>query len=393
MHSARKPFLIFPRPSKKFGRIYYVQFRLALADGSLTVPRSTGQTSEGRGRDLGGRTDQEGNPGGSQRGRDPRAELIAFLTDFWAFDKSQYVQGLLNRGKTISRLYCRTMTQMVGKFVEPHFKGRRISSLTADDFDRWMAKLAADGTAARTINLARQSINVPLNDAVRMRRIQWNPLTPVRKYHEDHTERGTLTPKEFSTLLALGTASTHVSAPRSLSGRCADCAWGEIRGLRWADVDTAAGLIRVRHSYVAVDGLRDTAKHGSNRETLLIPTVAETLDAIKSDLPAEPDPEAFVVADGDEPMKAFRIREQGFYAALDRIGITDKVREARGIVFHSLRYLFNTHLRGFIADSALRRLTGHKSEAMTDLYDRGNGLEELATGKAAKPERKSRKRM
>ena len=27
-HSARKPFLIHPRPSKKFKRIFYVQFRM-----------------------------------------------------------------------------------------------------------------------------------------------------------------------------------------------------------------------------------------------------------------------------------------------------------------------------------------------------------------------------
>jgi hypothetical protein len=42
-HRARKLFLVFPRPSKKFKHLYYVQFRLS--DGSLTSPHSTGRTS------------------------------------------------------------------------------------------------------------------------------------------------------------------------------------------------------------------------------------------------------------------------------------------------------------------------------------------------------------
>jgi integrase len=71
-------------------------------------------------------------------------------------------------------------------------------------------------------------------------------------------------------------------------------------------------------------------------------------------------------------MRADPIRE-AYYAALESIGIKD--REARKIVFHSLRYWYNTQLRGSIPESVLRRFTGHHSEEMTDLYDAGKEID------------------
>ena len=41
---------------------------------------------------------------------------------------------------------------------------------------------------------------------------------------------------------------------------------GEIRGLRWADVDAARKFVHIHTSYVEIDGERDQAKHGSNRD-------------------------------------------------------------------------------------------------------------------------------
>lgn len=85
-----------------------------------------------------------------------------------------------------------------------------------------------------------------------------------------------------------------------------------------------------------------------------------------------------------------------YYMALDRVGLKGEGRRARGIVFHSLRYWYNTQLRGAIPENVLRRFTGHHSAGMTDLYDAGKGidfqkararLEELAAPAAKDSER------
>ncbi len=139
-------------------------------------------------------------------------------------------------------------------------------------------------------------------------------------------------------------------------------------------MDTSAKVLRIHASYVDVDGERDQAKHGSNRDVPLPSAVSEALEDWRSEPPATR-PENWVSCDTEQPnqpMRADLIRE-AYYAALIDIGI--KNREARRIVFHSLRYWYNTQLRGSIPEAVLRRFTGHHSEEMTDLYDAGKEID------------------
>jgi integrase len=45
-----------------------------------------------------------------------------------------------------------------------------------------------------------------------------------------------------------------------------------------------------------------------------------------------------------------------------------RLGEVRGLGFHAWRHWYNSMLRGQVPDHALRALTGHRSEAMTDHY-------------------------
>ena len=58
-----------------------------------------------------------------------------------------------------------------------------------------------------------------------------------------------------------------------------------------------------------------------------------------------------------------------FYSALVRIGITDIQRIERNITFHSWRHFFNSYMRTRIPDNQLRKITGHRTIAMTEHYD------------------------
>jgi integrase len=54
---------------------------------------------------------------------------------------------------------------------------------------------------------------------------------------------------------------------------------------------------------------------------------------------------------------------------MDANGISPADREARNITFHSARRFFNTLLRHEkVADSIIRRFTGHDSDEMTEHY-------------------------
>ncbi len=59
------------------------------------------------------------------------------------------------------------------------------------------------------------------------------------------------------------------------------------------------------------------------------------------------------------------------YLALKHIGINEEERQARNIAFHNWRIWFNTLCRlNKILDAKVRRLTGHRTAAMTELYTR-----------------------
>jgi integrase len=57
-----------------------------------------------------------------------------------------------------------------------------------------------------------------------------------------------------------------------------------------------------------------------------------------------------------------------FYRALERVGVSPEQRKEQNITIHSLRHTFNSLMRNRIPDSKPRKLTGHKSEEMTDHY-------------------------
>jgi integrase len=59
----------------------------------------------------------------------------------------------------------------------------------------------------------------------------------------------------------------------------------------------------------------------------------------------------------------------GFKGALEKIGIGKAERERRGLTVHGWRHFLNTTLRmANVADSKVRKVTGHRSLKMTEHY-------------------------
>lgn len=363
------PFSLYRRKLKSKEPVWYVKLRDP-DTGRYSAWRSTGEVRKAAARAQAFKMLKDGQTGATQKG-----ELIPFLEGFWDFNTSAYVKGRLARGGTIGRMYCYTMLSLVKRHVEPYFKGRRLHSLTATDFDSWMAALSDKGVSHRTINYARQAVNVALNYLVSLRRLPWNPVLPAKPYKEIHARRGIFTVKEYRALLTLPDLDPRQLIAIALGG-LAGLRLGEIRGLRWEDVDQENGIIHVHTSYVEMDNERDQAKHGSNRDALLSSPIIRALEAWMALSPAKA-PHDFIICQLDHferPMPSDTLRYQ-FYTALKRIGISEDTRAERALCFHSLRHWFNSQLRGAIPDHVLRGLTGHKNAEMTELYSHANPID------------------
>ena len=113
----------------------------------------------------------------------------------------------------------------------------------------------------------------------------------------------------------------------------------------------------------------------------LVPIPRKTAEALSALIAlhrwGEPLPEDVVFwgPDRSTPMSKTAMLNQ-YKCALRKIGITEAQRRSRNLVFHSYRHGFNTLVRGRVADEQLRRVTGHKTLAMTNNYDQP-GIEQL----------------
>ena len=75
----------------------------------------------------------------------------------------------------------------------------------------------------------------------------------------------------------------------------------------------------------------------------------------------------------DKPLTTWFLLEH-FKCVLTKAGIDC---ETRNITIHSLRFTYNSLLRGEISGDDLRLMVGHTDERMTEYYDKSKAIEHL----------------
>jgi integrase len=114
---------------------------------------------------------------------------------------------------------------------------------------------------------------------------------------------------------------------------------GELRALRWRDVDFAKQTVFVRANFT--HGRLGPPKSGLIRSVPLIDQAARALDGLsRREAFAEPGDLVFCEEFGT-PVRDDRLRER-FYAALERAGLASKRSGDDPMVFHDLRHTFGT---------------------------------------------------
>jgi integrase len=162
----------------------------------------------------------------------------------------------------------------------------------------------------------------------------------------------TLSPEEMKKILAAA-CERHQLAFKlaALAGLRA----GEVRGLRWKDVDLKQGRLVVRQSICR--GVAAAPKSGHERIVPLLPDLKEAIDRVKR---GEPHELVARNADGD-PWSEFALG-LAFRRACERA-------EVRAWRFHDLRHYFVTALfRAGVPANAVQALAGHADLGTTQRY-------------------------
>jgi integrase len=221
------------------------------------------------------------------------------------------------------------------------------------------ARLAAEGLGGTSCNFAGVVLKAMLNDAERRSMIQRNPSRHVRLPRIVRSrEKLVLDAEEARRLIeaARGEAFEALYTLALTTGMRS----GEIRALRWRDIDLEGGRVRVRGTVTTrIGGGRavDSPKTARSLRDLPIPPV--TVQALAA-YRARSAPAGELVFPGqDRTLMHSQTLGRAFHTHLQRAGLP-------AITFHALRDTAATlMLQGGVPAHVVSRILGHASEAIT----------------------------
>jgi integrase len=303
--------------------------------------------------------------------REPSSETLAAYAERWLAhrDPARVGTGRTRLAPSTFAEYQRALR----RHIVPRLGTRPLSSLRTEDVDTLIAELEADGKAPGTVRNTITPLRKMLADAVRQGLLVANPaaradLPPAQEF------AGKEIPEEHvaaikAALVDLAPTEPFRNERDLLYVHLFDVALGtglrlgELRALRWRDVDRERRLIRVERAY-SRQHLRRPKTDSGVRAVPLFPSV----DAALRDVAAHavergryaPDELVFGSMRGT-PLQPSNFRQRVWVRAL-RIAVL----ETAGYRFHDLRHTCVSRLVAAGADVKLvQAVAGHASPLIT----------------------------
>jgi integrase len=254
----------------------------------------------------------------------------------------------------------------VRRYLVPHFRADTpVARLTTDDIDAFREGLLDDGRLSRrTI----QKILVLLHGVLkRAKRKKWIATNPAEDAERITLQRSgdfnVLSPTEIEAVARA--ARNQQDAAIFVTAAYTGLRMGELRALRWGDVDFAGERILVRKGVTR--WIEGAPKSGRVRAVPMVEQVTRALDGLSHrDLFVGPEDLVFCnevggfIDDG-------RLRRR-FYDALKDAGLGHLREKDDRFVFHDLRHTFGTLAVRAFPLSDVKAFMGHESIETTMIY-------------------------
>lgn len=273
-----------------------------------------------------------------------------------------YVEVERERAKSTVRDYHNT----VARYLLPHFGADRpVAAITTEDVDALRVHLL---TETRLSRRSVQKIMVLLYGIMkRAKRAKWLTVNPCEDAERVTVKRSghfsVLTPEEVHAVARV--ADCDQDSALFLVAAFTGLRMGELRALRWQDVDFAGHTIFVRRNYTY--SREAEPKSGKVRSVPLIDQAAAALDQLsRREHFAAPGDLVFCtelgtyIDDGD--------LRQRFYSALRRAGLGRKREGEKPMTFHDLRHTFGTLAVKVWDLPKVQAYMGHANIATTMIY-------------------------
>ncbi len=233
-----------------------------------------------------------------------------------------------------------------------------LEAITSAHIDNFRVQLVAeDRLSARTINKYLALIHGILKRAQRVYGLSANAAAGVERQPVRRSgDFDVLSAEEVEALVraAVSPQDAAVFATAALAG----LRLGELRALRWRDVDFGKRLIHVRRSYV--ERAEGVPKSGRVRSVPMSDQVLVVLDGLSRRDRFTADEDLVFCNEVGDYFNDSALRRR-FYAARDRAGL-------KPIRFHDLRHTFGTLAVQAFALSDVKAYMGHADIATTMIY-------------------------
>ncbi len=260
--------------------------------------------------------------------------------------------------------------------LKPVFGTLPLEAVTTERIDAYRARLVAEGRlSARTINKHLVILHGVLGRAMRVYGLRSNAAALVdRQPLRRSGDFDVLSPAEVEALARAAESDQDAAIFRVAA--FTGLRLGELRALRWSDVDFEKRLVHVRRSFT--HGAEGDPKSGRVRSVPLIDQAAKALDGLSRRERFTDTHDLVFVDDVGGHVDDWRLRRR-FHAALARAGLP-KLR------LHDLRHTFGTLAVQVFPLSDVKAYMGHADIQTTMIYvhhvpqvDAADKLSELVT--------------
>jgi integrase len=326
-------------------------------------------------------TERSRPPAGYFTRKTAQAELAAILTDARRgeipdpSDRSgksfgdavaewlRYVEDEKGRRASTVRDYRNTAESA----LQPEFGSEMpLEAITEARIDGYRQRLLAEGKLSRrTVQKRMVVLGGILKRAKAVKWIQEDPTEEVEKVSLSRSP-------EFNVLSAVQAEAVARKAPAPFSAAINVAGYtglraGELRALRWRDVNFAGSSIRVQRN-LPTGGELGAPKSGRGRSVPLMDDAARELDAL-SRREQFTGPEDVVFCDEVGRMVAEDAFRKALYAAMEAAGVDRKAFPAKeGFTFHDLRHTFGTMAAQVWPLHDVQAFMGHADITTTMIY-------------------------
>jgi len=292
-------------------------------------------------------------------------DFIAFLKDFWDWEKSPYIKEKLRKSHGIHKMHCLKQGQAITLYWEKFFNGRFLGDITPEDIDAFISYMGDFDLSADRKNVVIKAGTKPLRWAFAKNKIQIDPTRGHIMYSGEEHKRYILKPSVAAAAFRTVWKDDRAKVANMLAS-VTGMRSGEIIALRFQDL--GSDCLYVHSSWNRADKTKPTKNNKPRKVEIPFPDLMYGLIELAKQNPWGVSPDSFVFwteTKKDIPMRG-RLFVDGLREALIQVGFSKE--EAAKYMFHGWRHFFTSYMVRKLDRKLLKSQTGHLTDEMIELY-------------------------